>query len=899
MPLVRSGPALADPTVVGHKFARQQVLREAGFPVPPFFCVPAEEFDRVSSVLAEPVPPADRWPAELDGWAARRRAAVREHGVPDELGRAVLAEFDRLVGPDGLVAVRSCAVAGGLGAEPGEDSAVDPAAGMTDSYLYVPRDQVLGRVAECWASACTDRAVRYRAHRGLAVDGARIAVGVQRMVDGRRSFVVFTRDPRDGGDRQLVAAAHGTGEGVVQERADIDHFFRDPATDSVRAAVVVKRRMTVRDPERAGAVRDVPVPAQWAGRPVLDDDEVRRVCRLAERVERVFGAPQDIEGTLTEDGEIHLVQARPVVLAAAAGGNSHDPAPARTVTWTNHNLTESFPGVTCALTFAQAREFYRLAFGDFYRRMGVPAEKRRRRTAELASMIGTLDGRVYYRLDSWLALHGMLPGFALLGAAWQRGLGLSTAELPDPPPPAHPGRLLLRTAPALARAFLPLPGQVRRFLRWWDERYAQNADLDGLDPDELVARYRALWAEFGERWGVTLVGSYLLLASVGTVEWLLRRWAPDHDRAVLAGLLAGGPENRSLAGVRSAVDLADRMRDTPGLPELLRAGDDRETWRQIAEGRFGADLAEAMRRHLYRYGDRAVHDLKLEERSPRQDPWRLLPTLAALVEQDRAAAAPAAGDADEVLRRVCPGPLRRAVLRRVVGAARWGVRVREDTRYCRSQLYGVTRDVMWRLGAALAAAGRLDDAGDVVHLSTEEVVGAVTGTLHEPDLRGLVARRRAALADSAGRPTPPAFLRLSPADLAAGVLPATGATEPAGPGGDGRVLHGLASSAGRARARARVVLDPTAAFDRTGDHILVARETDPGWLYLMVAAKGMVVERGSLMSHTAITGRLLGIPSVVAVPDATRVITDGSWIEVDGVAGTVRLLAEAEEAPAC
>ncbi|MFC0029918.1 PEP/pyruvate-binding domain-containing protein, partial [Micromonospora chaiyaphumensis] len=856
MPLVRSGPALAEPTVVGHKFARQQVLREAGFPVPPFFCVPAEEFDRVRSALAEPVPPAGRWPAELDGWAARRRAAVREHGVPDALGRAVLAEFDRLVGPDGLVAVRSCAVAGGDGAEPGEDSAVDPAAGMTDSYLYVPRDQVLRRVAECWASAYTDRAVRYRSHRGLAVDGARIAVGVQRMVDGRRSFVVFTRDPRDGADRQLVAAAHGTGEGVVQERADIDHFFRDPATDSVRAAVVVKRRMTVRDPERAGAVRDVPVPPELTGPPVLGDDEVRRVCRLAERVERVFGAPQDIEGTLTEDGEIHLVQARPVVLGAA-GGQSRDAAPERTVTWTNHNLTESFPGVTCALTFAQAREFYRLAFGDFYRRMGVPAPTRRRLTAELASMIGILDGRVYYRLDSWLALHSTLPGFALLAAAWQRGLGLSTTELPAPPPPAYPGRLLLRAAPALARAFLPLPGQVRRFLRWWDERYAQNADLDGLDPDELVARYRTLWTEFGERWGVTLVGSYVLLAGVGTVEWLLRRWVPDQDRSLLAGLLAGGPENRSLAGVRSAVDLADRIRATPGLPELLRAGDDRETWRQIAGGRFGTDIAEAMRRHLRRYGDRAVHDLKLEERSPRQDPWRLLPTLSALVEQDPATTAPdrTAGEADEVLRRACPHPLRRAVLRRVVGVARWGVRVREDTRYCRSQLYGVTRDVMWRLGATLVAAGRLDEAGDVVHLTTEEVVGAVTGTLHEPDLRGVVARRRAALAESAARPAPPAFLRLSPADIAAGVLPATGGTAPAGPGGDGRVLHGLASSAGRARARARVVLDPTAVFDRSGDHILVARETDPGWLYLMVAAKGMVVERGSLMSHTAITGR--------------------------------------------
>ena len=80
--------------------------------------------------------------------------------------------------------------------------------------------------------------------------------------------------------------------------------------------------------------------------------------------------------------------------------------------------------------------------------------------------------------------------------------------------------------------------------------------------------------------------------------------------------------------------------------------------------------------------------------------------------------------------------------------------------------------------------------------------------------------------------------------------------------------------------------------------ILVAKETDPGWLALMMAAKGMVVERGSLVSHTAISGRLLGIPTVVAVPGAMRAIPDGAWVELDGDAGTIRLLSPAELSPA-
>src|SRR5262249_9459275 len=100
--------------------------------------------------------------------------------------------------------------------EPGEDSADDPFAGMSDSFLYVPRDRVLDRIRQCWASAYTARGVRYRAWRGLDPTRTRVAVGVQRMVPGTRSFVAFSRDPRDGAHRVVIAAAHGIGEGVVR-----------------------------------------------------------------------------------------------------------------------------------------------------------------------------------------------------------------------------------------------------------------------------------------------------------------------------------------------------------------------------------------------------------------------------------------------------------------------------------------------------------------------------------------------------------------------------------------------------------------------------------------------------------------------------------------------------------
>src|SRR5204863_6027596 len=119
-------------------------------------------------------------------------------------------------------------------------------------------------------------------HRGIDPASTRVAVGVQRMVPGLRSFVAFTRDPRDGGERCVVAAGYGIGEGVVQEKADIEHYFVDPASRVVRTRPVRKSSMVGLDPaEPSRGPVVLPVPAEWAERPVLTDHEARRIAGLA------------------------------------------------------------------------------------------------------------------------------------------------------------------------------------------------------------------------------------------------------------------------------------------------------------------------------------------------------------------------------------------------------------------------------------------------------------------------------------------------------------------------------------------------------------------------------------------------------------------------------------------
>jgi pyruvate,water dikinase len=114
---------------------------------------------------------------------------------------------------------------------------------------------------------------------------------------------------------------------------------------------------------------------------------------------------------------------------------------------------------------------------------------------------------------------------------------------------------------------------------------------------------------------------------------------------------------------------------------------------------------------------------------------------------------------------------------------------------------------------------------------------------------------------------------------------------PAGtPGAPGKAaaarLQGIPCAPGMVEAEALVVDSPNISLPVSGK-ILVARMTDPGWVFLLVSAAGLIVERGSLLSHTAIIGRELGVPTIVGVKDACRLISSGSRIRMDGATGHI------------
>ncbi|MEV5977703.1 PEP/pyruvate-binding domain-containing protein [Streptomyces sp. NPDC052114] len=893
-------PEAADPLLVGHKFARQAQLRAAGFRVPEFACLPVAAFDRVRESIGADFPELapDSGPEALGDWSKRAADAVLRAGVPDDVAAALLAAFDRLAGDAGTVAVRSCAVPTADDAEGGEDSAGDPFAGLGRSFLAVGRDELIERVAECWASAFTAEGVLYRATRDADPTATRMAVGIQRLVPAARSFVAFSRDPRGtrGAEQALVAAAYGLGEGVVQEQADVDHFSVPRGTGAIESQLVTKKRRVV--PDAVGGTTIGEVPADLAERPVLDDATARRVAELAVSLEEHFGLPQDIEGAITEDGDIHLVQARPAVIAPlATAAAPADPA-ARELHWSNGNISESFAGFTSMLTYSVACELYTVGFEELYRRMGVSERTLQRHRYELRRMIGYLDGRVYMRLESWYRLHSQMRTFASIKRQWEKAVvtvGSSVAM-------EAPGRLKrlamrAREIPAAGARRALAPVRMRRFFGWWDERRDALPDPSTRSAGEIVEDYRELWADVALRWGGTLVTNSHVIAELDLAERLMKRWAPGADRGALNGMLCDGPVNRSVLALRSLLGVAEAVAAHPEAHEsVLGDKDSEQVWSRLADGAFGTGLADLARAHVKRYGDRGLHDLKFESTVVANAPHLLIDQLRPLisigrtvensVEEERRARQ----EAEDELRAHIADPARRAALRVLFWSLRRNLLIRENARFCRTELFGASRRMVNALAQHLVDAGQLDEVSDVYDLTIEEVLGAYEGGRPGGELRELARVRAATRKKAIERPDPPnvfatdADVPLTVALASAGTARTTTAS----------TLTGLASSGGVVRGRARVVTDPDIDPESCRGKILIARETDPGWLVLMLVAKGLVAERGTVLSHMAITGRIFGVPTVVAVPGVVDAVPDGAWIEVDGDRGTITVLDEPE-----
>jgi len=812
--------------------------------------------------------------ARVPEWFVLRHDDLPED--PDEEPSAALR--DRIAGGIAtwdVVAVRSSMV--------GEDSAEHSFAGQLESFLFLRTlDEVVAAVQGCRRSAHADRVTAYRARVGLH-GPPRMGVIVQRMVEGEVSGVTFTAHPVTGRrDHTLVTAAWGLGEGVVSGTCNADDYVVDRAGAEVDHTVADKDLRIVR---REGGTKEEAVEEAKRAIRALSPEDAARIASEAVRIADALGAPQDVEWTLSE-GTLHVLQTRPIT-ALPEPENTDGPL----VVFDNSNIQESYCGVTTPLTFSFAQAGYAKVYAQTMRAMGLSEAVIQAHASTLRNLLGLVRGRVYYNISNWYRGLLLLPSFGRNKEDMEAMMGLQDpVDLVEDEVLTAGEKLrrlpgMVATLLRLLRAFRRLREDVPRFLAEFEDAYAaaDRASLDGISFSGAMDRLDLLDRRMVSRWHIPIVNDFYVMMTTGSVRRLL-----GDAGHLMPTLMSGEQGIESTEPTKALMRMAARARGQVGLEDAIRRRARTRGVADVTEGIDDEGFAEALSDYVERYGDRCMGELKLETRSLREEPRFIFEVLVSFLDRPDL-------DADALARRELElrseaesearkalGAWRFRRLKKALAKAREAVKNRENMRLARTRMFGLHRDVYRALGRRLADVGRLDDPRDVFYLATDEFRAFHEGRAVTADLAAVAAARKAEFAAYEDADLPHHFSTRGPVYLG------NRYRGPERPPADGD-LRGIGCYPGVVEAPLRVILSPDDGLGVDG-RILCTLRTDPGWAPLFPAASGILVERGSTLSHSAVVARELGIPAVVGVPGLLATVKDGDRVRLDGGTGVVERL---------
>ncbi|MFJ9721960.1 rifamycin-inactivating phosphotransferase [Streptomyces sp. NPDC101209] len=835
------------------------LARIEGVRVPGGFCVTTDAFRRIMARIPSMADRLDELsrldPGDREGigtLSARIRRAVEETAIPGDIAAEITGAIARH-GEHAAYAVRSSATA--------EDLPTASFAGQQDTYLNVVGTRaVLTHISRCWASLFTERAVTYRRRNGVDDRTVHMAVVVQRMVFPRAAGILFTADPVTGNRKvATVDAGFGLGEALVSGLVNPDVF-------KVRDGEVIAR--TIAAKERAvhalpdGGTREVAVDARWREQPALTDEQVLRLVRLGRRVEAHFGRPQDIEWCLVDD-DFHIVQSRPVTTLFPVPETDDGENHVYVSVGHQQMMTDAMKPLGLSVwrmtAMAPMHEAGGRLFVDVTRQLSSPKGR-----AALLDLIGRGDPLTRDALETVLDQDGFVP------------------TLPDTGPGGPPAR----HAPASVETD---PGVVTGLIKRNEEFLAAlEHDIRGRSGPAL---FDFLLEAFEEHKRVLTDPLNLpaIMAGMEATWWLndkLREWLGEKNAADTLTLSAPGNVTSEMG--LALLDVADAVRPHPEVVAFLQSVEDGNFLDDLAGLPGGTEARDAIETYLDRYGMRCVGEIDITRPRWRERPDTLLPLILDNVrnfepgaarrrfEQGRQRAREKEQEVLSRLRALPDGDRKADETQRMIDRVRTFIGYREYPKYAIVSRYFVYKQALLEEAERLVRAGVLRDREDVFYLTFPEFHEAAR-TMRVDE--ALVRRREDAFRSYQAL-TPPRVLT-SDGECLDGAYRRDDV--PAG------ALIGLPVSAGTIEGRARVVLDLAQADLEAGD-ILVTVCTDPSWSPLFVGIAGLVTEVGGLMTHGAVIAREYGLPAVVGVERATRLIPDGRRIRVHGTDGYVEIL---------
>jgi pyruvate,water dikinase len=813
-----------DPRLAGGKAAGLARLSALGYSVPPGFVVTTAALHSHCRRIMRPLQHGQG--KITPSLLDEIRQHILSTPLPSALQKDIQAACRSYPGP---YAVRS--------SMRGEDSQKSSFAGLLDTFLNVADGPlVIEAVRECLASLCNWRLWSYRLETGQSWKIMRqtmaTAVIVQEMINAQVSGVAFGADPNTGQKDVIIEAVRGTGERLVQGH-------------------ITPHRYILSD---EGEMEYRPSGEEAA--PCLEEKDVLRLADTVLEISARTGSPQDIEWAF--DGrDFRFLQCRPITAL-----------PTQRI-YSSRLVSEMSPGLIKPLMWStKTRSMVRTVFGRISTELVGPNQ------VDFAKYIKRIHSRLYADMTSFGELleqlglprnffemitrheKGTRPAFSfrtikkakrarLLRFAWRysRSAKDIAAFIEDHNRALEPFRR------AAWNTFLP-----EKLLDMFDELLRLHAKTQWfifIGPMNMTIRYR-------------LLGRFLARRAPAI--------SPGEVLVGIDGLKALEPNALLMEMGRMALELAPETR------ELMLAGASADLEMRLSREDAGRKLLNRFHDFMGRYGFLSANGSDFTMTPWIEDPDSIWRAIGRFAEQAAAGADSSAPPAQresiaEIRRRL--NVLHRLIFGRLLDSTRTYVKLRESSSLIMSEETYLMRRALMQLGERLGSQGMIDGAADIFYLYYDELREWLAGRLQGQNIRQQIALRKKEMERDSKIEVPDTF---------------QGGTGLFGPKvtDSAEFLNGISGSPGLAHGIARIVLNPARPpVPLTSDDILVVPFTDVGWTPLLPGIRGIVAETGGQLSHTSIIAREYGLPAVVNVKEATRLIRDGELITIDGTLGKV------------
>ncbi|SKA41187.1 pyruvate, water dikinase [Chitinophaga eiseniae] len=831
-----------------------------GIAVPPGFCVTTETFKAVTASNATLQTLLDQLTLlkaddrkNIGDISARVRSIIESTPIPGDIAAAVtdhLRPFDEKT----AFAVRSSATA--------EDLPTASFAGQQDTYLnIIGTASVLEHISRCWASLYTDRAVAYRLQNGFDHHQVSLAVVVQQMVFPEIAGIMFTADPITSNRKVLsIDASFGLGEALVSGLVNADNY-------KVREQQIIDRKIAAKKlvvkAVENGGTEEQPVPIGQQNNPALTDLQVLTLARLGRKIEAHFGSPQDIEWCLAGD-TFYFVQSRPITTLYPVPEVKDTENHVFISVGHNQMMTDAIKPL--GLSF-----FMMVASGQMY----------------------TAGGRLFVDVTRFLTTAGgrqaMMDTLGKSDPLIKDALNIITAregfikQLPDHkterPLPTFEGEPPLENDPAIATELISNSQAYIAQLKQDIQTKSGQALLDFI-PEHIRQVQTTMFDPRSLR---------IIMAAMDAAWWLndnIEKWLGE--KGVADTLSQSVPNNITSEMGLALLDVADAIRPYPEVIAYLQQTTDDHFLEVLPQLKGGQEARNAIEDYLRQYGMRCVGEIDITKTRWREKPLSLVPIILSNIRNF----APGAGKRkfeqgkqeallkeQEILQRLQflpDGAQKAAETKEKISFMRNFLGYREYPKYAIVNRYFIYKQALLQEAEKLVRDHVIREKEDIWYLTYEELREAVSTR----QLDTTIIDQRKETYQQYEKLSPPRVIT-SDGEIITGSykrenLPAN-------------AIVGLPVSTGVIEGRARVILNIADADLEEGD-ILVTAFTDPSWTPLFVSIKGLVTEVGGLMTHGAVIAREYGLPAVVGVESATKLIKDGQRIRVNGTDGYVEIL---------